>query len=274
MERRNSRKQIAEQTLKELDQGYYLDSHGRTISIKEAVQQSVESSHLLLRADLESLLVSRKRQRSSYDITVARNSTLQCLIEVHSDAKKIALLNFASAKNPGGGFMGGSQAQEESLARSSSLYPALTRNKQFYDTNRAATDTFYRDNLIYSPQVVFFKNDEGLCLDHFIKADVITAPAVNKGALQFINREVQKEIDDTMKRRMRYVLAVSEKNDVDLLILGAWGCGVFKNDPQDIANNFCSVLKEEPKFDIPKLVFAILDRDGKAFNAFEPLSKI
>jgi uncharacterized protein (TIGR02452 family) len=97
-------------------------------------------------------------------------------------------------------------------------------------------------------------------------------PAVNKGALKFVDEKVQKEIDRVMKQRIRYVLAISEKNNVELLILGAWGCGVFRNDPEKIADNFRSVLTGEMKFDIPRIVFAVLDRDGKTYAAFEPLS--
>jgi uncharacterized protein (TIGR02452 family) len=74
-----------------------------------------------------------------------------------------------------------------------------------------------------------------------------------------------------MKRRISYVLAVSEKNNVDLLILGAWGCGVFRNDPEKIAGNFKDVLNEERKFGIPRIVFAVLDREGKTYGAFERL---
>jgi uncharacterized protein (TIGR02452 family) len=84
--------------------------------------------------------------------------------------------------------------------------------------------------------------------------------------------QVQQEIDTIMKQRIRYVLAVSEKNGIDLLILGAWGCGVFKNDPETIADNFKKVLTEIPKFNIPQIFFAVLDRDGKTYDAFKTLS--
>jgi len=273
MEQRNSRKQIAEQTLQELKQGHYFNSKGQNISITEAVQHSVELSQLYYKDELDRLLLNRKASSGSQIITIIRNSTIQCLTDVRSEEKKVALLNFASAKNPGGGFLGGSQAQEESLARSSSLYPTLLQNQKFYSTNKAANDTFYTDNLIYSPDVVFYKDDDGKYMDQFIKADVITMPAVNKGALKFVDGKGQDEIDAVMKQRIRYVLAVSEKNNVDLLILGAWGCGVFRNDPAKIADNFRDVLNEEPKLDIPRIVFAVLDRDRKTYGAFERLSE-
>jgi uncharacterized protein (TIGR02452 family) len=182
MDQRNSRKHIAEQTLQELKQGYYVTPKGPSASIQEAIQYSVGASQLYLQAELDSLLINRKSPNNTYAITALNVSTIQCLIDVYSENKKIALLNFASAKNPGGGFLGGSQAQEESLARSSSLYPTLLHNQQYYEINKRATNTFYTDNLIYSPQVTFFKNDGGMYLEKPIKADVITMPAVNRGA--------------------------------------------------------------------------------------------
>jgi len=273
MDQRNSRKQIAEQTLRELKQGYYSGSKGQSISIKEDIQYSIEGSKLYAPEELKSLLQNRKSHDGAYIVTANRDSTIHCLINVYSENKKIALLNFASAKNPGGGFLGGSQAQEESLARSSSLYPTLLRNPQYYEANKRATDTFYTDHLIYSPQVVFYKNDDGKYLDKPIKADVITMPAVNKGALKSVNAQVQLEIDITMKQRIRYILAVSEINNIDLLILGAWGCGVFRNDPEKIADNFKEILAETATFNIPEIAFAVLDRDGKTYDAFKQLSQ-
>lgn len=167
--------------------------------------------------------------------------------------------------------MGGSQAQEESLARSSSLYPSLMAHPAYYAANRRAGDTFYNSNLIYSPQVVFFVNDAGQYLDEYKTADVITMPAVNKGALSVLDDDVQRRIDEVMMERIRYVLAVSEQHHVDTLILGAWGCGVFRNHPEDIARNFRDVLREKPGFNIPNIVFAILDRDGKTYEVFHQM---
>jgi uncharacterized protein (TIGR02452 family) len=274
VDQRNSRRQIAEQTLKELKQGYYVNFERQNISINDDVQHSIDGSRLYVKAELD-LLLSRRRPRSSpYVVLVTRQSTLQCLISTYSEQQKTALLNFASAKNPGGGFLGGSQAQEESLARSSSLYPTLLQHQTYYESNKRAAHTFYIDNLIYSPQVVFFKNDEGNYLERHINADVITMPAVNKGALKFVDDQIQKQIDDVMKQRMRYVLAVSENNNVDTLILGAWGCGVFGNNPQNIADNFRHVLTENPRFDVPRIIFAIFDRGGETYHAFEPLSSV
>ena len=171
-------------------------------------------------------------------------------------------MNFASAKNPGGGFLGGSQAQEESLARSSSLYPSLLRQPDYYRINKQSPDTFYANNLIYSRDVVFFKDDDGVPLSAFVKADVITMPAVNKSALKQTDTATNNKISEVMIKRIRYVLAVSEQHKIHTLILGAWGCGVFRNDPEEVAGCFRKVLEESPKFDIPEIIFAVIGNES------------
>jgi uncharacterized protein (TIGR02452 family) len=269
MGQRTTLKKIAEQTLQDLEAGYFVNSMGEKIAIKDTVQHSVDKSQLYTPADLGTLLAEKPTRQGSSVTSVVRASTIQCLASLYNDTKKIAVLNFASAKSPGGGFLGGSQAQEESLARSSSLYPTLLQNAEYYEANKRSSDLMYTDHLIYSPQVVFFKNDDGTYMSDYVKADVITMPAVNKGALKLVNEEVEQQIDEIMKRRIRYVLAVSEKSNVETLILGAWGCGVFRNDPVTIAGNFRAVLSEARKFAIPQIVFAVIDRDGQTVGAFE-----
>ena len=273
---REVRKKIAEQTIFELRQGFYTSRLGHTIELADAVRESVANTIFYKTDALAALMKGPTPQANpvAYDVSVTKESTIACLIRVaETNSSRIGLLNFASAKNPGGGFLGGSQAQEESLARSSALYNSLTAHDEFYRTNKNARPAFYADNLLYSPGVAFFKDDAGKYLDSIIQADVITMPAVNKSAFTNINESIEKEIEEVMKQRIRYVLAVAGKNQVDTLILGAWGCGVFKNKPADVANYFNQVLQESPKYSINKLIFAIIGSDEQALTAFLPLAK-
>ncbi|AYB30000.1 TIGR02452 family protein [Chryseolinea soli] len=273
---RETRKKIAEQTILELHQGYYINRQGNTIELADTVRKSVANTIFYKTDTLAALVKNATSQasRETYNVSVTKESTIACLIRIaETNANRIGLLNFASAKNPGGGFLGGSQAQEESLARSSTLYASLTAHDEFYKTNKNARPAFYADNLLYSPGVAFFKDDAGNYLDAVIQADVITMPAVNKSAITSIDESIEKEIDKVMKQRIRYVLAVAEKNQMDTLILGAWGCGVFRNKPADVANYFSQVLQESPSYRIPKLIFAIIGSDEQALTAFLPLAK-
>ena len=175
-------------------------------------------------------------------VEVTAETTLQALYRLGegNSAGSTGCLNFASAKNPGGGFLKGSSAQEESLARSSSLYLSLIRfKKPFYEYNKRSPGV-YTDRIIFSPRITFFKDDRGKTVPARVFS-VITSPAVNAGA----TREEQTEISRLMRVRMGKVLSVAAEHGVRRLVLGAFGCGVFKNDPKVVAAMWKELLAED-----------------------------
>lgn len=176
-------------------------------------------------------------------------------------------LNFASAKNPGGGFLGGAQAQEESLARSSGLYACIAPRREMYDYNRARSTCLYSDYMLYSPRVPVFRDDEGTLLETPYLVSFLTAPAVNAGA---VRREERHLIEPTMRRRIERVLQIAQRHGHRILVLGAWGCGVFRNDPELVAELFAEQLNGEFHNVFAQVVFAVLDprEQGAAFTAF------
>ena len=185
------------------------------------------------------------------NISVTSQTTLEALYSCR-DGAHVVVLNFASAKNPGGGFQKGSSAQEESLARSSSLYNSLVKfKKPFYEYNRKFPGV-YSNRIIVSPKITFLKSDEGKKLDVPIVAAVITAPAVNAG----VAKCSAKEVNDQMKERMRRILSIAFERKWTTLILGAFGCGVFKNDPRDVAEMWRQLLTEEFASCFKEIVFA------------------
>ena len=231
-------------------------------------------------------IITKKRQGQHNDDANTNANT-------NNDAN-VCCLNFASAKNPGGGFLGGSQAQEESLARASGLYNCLLQAPTYYNTNRSACNSkstltrgIYEDLIIYSPNVPVFRNVNDELLEEPWVTSIITAPAPNRGAI--MNNFKDKKLPSSQKKVER------KKKDVELLIqeafevridmvlstamnyghrdvvLGAWGCGVFQNDSRVIANLFKrSLMKESFKGAFDDVVFAVLDyRTGcPTFNAF------
>lgn len=201
------------------------------------------------------------------EISFENISTISQVISL-KDEKNICILNFASAKHPGGGFLKGTTAQEESIARASNLYLSLKPYKDcFYEKNIKENNPLYTDDIIYSKNISVFRNDSGDFIEPII-IDVITSPAVNAGIARNRNISEQK-ITETMKERIRKIIYIAAMKNVDYLILGAFGCGVFKNNDDNIARMFKSVLEtEQMKYQFEKIIFAIYDNKYK-FDKFK-----
>jgi uncharacterized protein (TIGR02452 family) len=174
----------------------------------------------------------------------------------------VAVLNFASARNPGGGYLNGAQAQEEALCRASALYPCLLRAPEFYAFHRAVRDPFYSDRVIHSPGVPVFRDDGGALLDRPYRAGFLTCPAPNAGVIARTMPERSDEIGPALDARAERVLEVAVAHGYRRLVLGAWGCGVFRNDPARVAGAFARLLTGGGRFvrAVDEVVFAVLDR--------------
>lgn len=264
---RTSRTQIAADTLSILDAGGYTLPSG-WVSVAEAQARSLAGTTLytpdevrrLTRAHLPS---PRHRTR----VSVTSESTLECCARL-AGAPGLAALNFASAKNPGGGFLGGAQAQEESLARSSGLYPTLLRCPDYYEANRRSGTLLYTDHLIRSPDVPVFRHDDGSLRSEPYTVTFLTSPAPNAGEAS--RRGEGPGVLPTLVRRAEQVLAVASDAGDRTLVLGAWGCGVFRNDPDQVARVFADLLGGAYAGAFEEVVFAILGRrDDRIREAFQ-----
>ena len=158
---------------------------------------------------------------------------MDAILHFVSEGKSAAVLNFASAKNPGGGFINGAMAQEESLAASSCLYQTQLAHEEYYVKNRAFRSMMYTDHAIWSPDVVFFRDGRFRLMEKPVRASVLTLPAVNMGQVQLKGEDVA-EAEKVMRRRMGLSLAIFADQGCEHLILGAYGCGVFRNDPEKL----------------------------------------
>ena len=211
--------------------------------------------------------------------SVTKAATNTTTKEIKSN--QVALLNFASAKNPGGGFMNGRETQEEKLAVCSGLFYCIGNDKclPFYTTHgskrEASTATpeilamiaqntpkkkpkqafygAYTDTIIYSPQVPVIRLDNGRLLEEYFVVDIITCAAVNK----VVSKVSDHIVKDAMRSRIAHILAAAKKEGATQLILGAFGCGVFKNDPVIIAGLFKELLSTQFKGCFQRVVFAL-----------------
>ncbi|CAN5270582.1 TIGR02452 family protein [soil metagenome] len=267
-----NRKEVAEETLQIIENGIYRNNLGETVSIKNETDFAVENSKLFRTEDFpETFELTKTEDKTKFEVT--DETTLEAAKRICKQQKGANpfVLNFASAKNPGGGFLGGAQAQEESLARSSSLYPCLTANFEMYEFNRRGKSCLYSDWMIYSPKVPVFRNDDGSLIQTPYLVSFLTSPAVNAGVVKQKELKNIERIESVNKKRARKFLWIANQNQHKTLILGAWGCGVFQNDPQMIARIFNDLLKREFENCFERVIMAIYDRTltKKVHNAFE-----
>ena len=199
---------------------------------------------------------------------------------------RVAVLNFASATNPGGGVLNGASAQEESLCRCSTLYPTLDQQRfwdGYYLYHRRRGDMRYTDACIYSPDIVVFKRDaeypEPTPRSEWFEVDVVTCAAPN---LRFVparpagsHGDAWVAVDDEELRclhvsRGRRICEVAAANGVDALVLGAFGCGAFCNDPRVVANAYKTVLDEMgPRFErVEFAIFCAPGAESENYRAF------
>src|SRR5262245_18809822 len=140
---------VARETLRIIEEGGYTSPSGRAVPLREAIDRAVAATRLYRPEDLEG---PAPAFGPAPRIDVTPETTAQAARRLREEERvpRIAALNFASAKNPGGGFLGGAKAQEEDLARCSALYPCLLTQRAYYDANRGHDSLLYTDHLIHS----------------------------------------------------------------------------------------------------------------------------
>ncbi|MFE9600218.1 TIGR02452 family protein [Streptomyces hokutonensis] len=246
---------IAQQTEQIVAAGGYRTEDGREVSIADGIEAARAGSGL----------------HGPEPVRIPEFSPVDTFIEVTGESSleaarrltgPVAVLNFASARNPGGGFLNGAQAQEEALCRASALYTCLLEARGFYDHHRAHRDPFYTDRVIHSPAVPVFRDDRGRLLDEPYTAGFLTAAAPNAGVVLRTAPERAAELPGAVAVRAERVLETAVAHGYRRLVLGAWGCGVFQNDPAQVAGAFHALLGPGGRFAaaFEHVVFGVLDR--------------
>jgi uncharacterized protein (TIGR02452 family) len=259
-----------EETRTAFEQGWYPYGDGR-VSLTGLLEPMLAGTRMYLPGELRALPAPAGGPAG--EIRVTGESTLvaarRLAGEGTGDGRRVGALNFASARKPGGGVITGARAQEEDLARASALWAALNRCPEFYAFHRERRDALYSDRLIYSPGVPVFRADDGGWLPAPVPVDFLTAAAPNRGVLERDRPAAVERLPEVLAGRARGVLAVAADHAVTDLVLGAWGCGVFRNDPAMVAGAFRALLHGEFAGAFPRVVFAVLDRAGTTRRAFE-----
>lgn len=270
---RSKRATLAKETVAICEQGFYIPPSGGKVEIAASLDQAKRGT--VLYSPENQPVLSGEQRRFETRFEVRNETTFAALARLEQLSGHLGCLNFASAKNAGGGFLNGSLAQEEALACSSGLYPCLLNAPEYYERNRANRSTLYLDLAIFSPLVPFFRDDNGTLLEKPVVASVITAPAPNAGAIAANEPRKSDQIEPTLRRRADLVLQIAKAHEIDRFVLGAWGCGVFSNDPQMVAGIFAELLKLPGKWAgaFPDVVFAVYDRsaDLRVYQVFANL---
>lgn len=183
---------------------------------------------------------------------IVNDGTVSAGSELVNGSDKVAILNFADAIEPGGLVLVGETTQEENICRCSNLYASLTTAKsydEYYNINAKAMDGVYTDRIIYSKDVLFFKDDLFYADVSPYFMDVITCPAP---CVKIRNKDVEYAV---LYSRISNIIKSAILNGVNKIVLGAWGCGAFGQDPSVVSDCFVKVLKRYNAFD--EVIFAI-----------------
>lgn len=226
--------------------------------IKDSVKISTERQKLILESDRWEHPELEKYSEDA-KIVISKKRTFEAASGYRD--QKVAVHNFASASNPGGGVERGANAQEECLCRCSGLYFSLNTPSMwdgFYSPHRNAHDPIHNDDIIFTPGVTVFKTDTVnpvlMPEEDWYEVDVITCAAPNLRAIpsNAYNsgdgnqraRVSDKELLAIHEKRLRKILEVAVSEGDEVVILGAFGCGAFMNKPDVVALAAKNVLKD------------------------------
>lgn len=219
-------------------------------------------------------------------ISVTRDRSYQAAMRLAKEnpGKRIAVMNFANAFHAGGGVTRGAGAQEECLCRCSTLYPLLYRRSlrdSYYKHHHDLNTSKASDSLIYTEGVVICKTDDEhpkrMTQEEWVKVDVITIAAPDLRARSNMYAAIvgsgtymnNTELFGYHVKRAIHVLTVAASKGADILVLGAFGCGAFQNDPAVVAKAYKIALEEFPKvFDKVEFAVYCLPKDQRNYEEF------
>ena len=254
-----------------------------TENLKKALEKSRANQKLYLEKDEITIPANPKR---NCETLVSGKRSFEAASRYAREEKKVCVLNFASATNPGGGVTRGSSAQEEGLCRCSTLYPCLDIEdmwRRFYLPHRRAKASLYNDDCIYTPGVVVFKSDtvhpELMQERDWYQVDVITCAAPNLRAILSnsmnpyagdVAADIGKEqLYELHLHRMERIMKIAAVNGAEVLILGAFGCGAFCNPPEIVAEAWKTIQsKYEAYFETIEYAVFCSKQDTSNYDTF------
>ena len=222
-------------------------------SLQQSVASSIAAQQFI--AEGTTIALPQPPYAEPAKVIVTKNRSFEAARPYAEQGLKTAVLNFASSTNPGGGVTSGASAQEECLCRVSTLYPCLKDESMwdlFYAPHRKARNPLHNDDIIYTKDVIVFKDDDYQPLLQSFAVDVITcaAPTLREQASNRYNPSDGDQAPDISpeqllalhEKRGRQILSAAAAHGAQVIILGAFGCGAFKNDPAIVAQAYANIL--------------------------------
>mmetsp|Transcript_5508 Transcript_5508/g.19158 ORF Transcript_5508/g.19158 Transcript_5508/m.19158 type:complete len:327 (+) Transcript_5508:1592-2572(+) len=244
---RQQRHLIAQETLDIMRAGGYVAPDGEWQDLHECLAACAEGTVEYLHPTPWPRCAENNRYNTSVDLS--DTDTIVSALRLSQAGLSVVALNFASAKHPGGGWLGGAQAQEESITRKSGLYASLTSlagQKHFKAQAVAIKEGgsgLYGHSVVYTPSTCpVFRDELDALLPRPFHCAFISAPAPNRGVCS--SRGISdEELLEVLRERAGKVMRIAAAHGHDGVVLGAWGCGVFRNDPRAVAGVFRDLLQ-------------------------------
>jgi uncharacterized protein (TIGR02452 family) len=228
--------------------GHHDTEDGRQVDWKDALQAALAARRSL---PPDAPLPPWQSRFQQTVVGVTNETTLGAARRLADAGLRPLALNFANGVHPGGGFLSGALAQEEVLCRCSALFLTL-HDDAMYEAHRPRPDVS-SDWAILSPDVPVFRRDDGTALARPWLLSFLTCAAPYAPSLG------QPRAGDLLQQRIGRVLAIAAAHGFETLVLGAWGCGAFANDPVRTARDFRSALEGAFAGAFREVVFAIAD---------------
>lgn len=255
-------------------------------TLKSSVEKSCREQTIYWEG--EKIDFGNPRFSSPLKLVVSKEKTVEAARKYAKAGKKVCILNFASSVAPGGGVVNGSQAQEESICRVSTLYFALSDKNtagEFYDKHwelihRGQFNRRNTDDIIYTPGVTVVRDDSNdevmLPENKWYQIDVITcaAPDIRNVGDETEYNPGENELYREFVKRWKCILCAGAKHKADVLILGAFGCGVFANPPKLVAEAFCEAVKGfEKHFETIEFAIYSSRENNENYDTFNDIIK-
>ena len=256
---------------------------GSSQDLQAAVSQSIASQQYI--GDADNIELPAPPYTEKVQVVVSRLRSFEAAARY--PGQKVAVLNFASSTSPGGGVETGASAQEECLCRVSTLYPCLkaqAAREKFYGPHRVAPNPLHNDDIIYTQNVVVLKDDDYNVLPSPFHVDVITcaAPNLRESPSNRYNRNdgdavhvSPEKLLELHVKRARKILSAAAANGAEVLILGAFGCGAFRNDPAVVAAAYQQLLPHfRNHFKTVEFAVYCSPRDQRNYDAFTKIRNL